>query len=102
MTQCSSVPLEQIEEVLDREVRPKLVLHGGNIRSLDCRDGLYRFQLTGQCAGCPSAMLTTESLIRTTLLEALPQLKNVVLVRGVNQELLDQAKAILRGERPCG
>ena len=55
MTQCSSVPLEQIEEVLDREVRPKLALHGGNIRSLDCRDGLYRFQLTGQCAGCPSA-----------------------------------------------
>ena len=94
--------LARIEQVLEEKVRPDLALHRGNIRSLDCRDGLYRFQLTGQCAGCPSAMLTTESLIRTTLLEALPQLKNVVLVRGVNQELLDQAKAILRGKRPCG
>lgn len=101
MTQHSSILPEEIEAVLDRDVRPNLALHGGNIRSLDCKDGVYRFQLTGQCAGCPSAMLTTENLIRSALLEALPQLKDVVLVGGVSQQLLDQAKAILRGEPPC-
>ncbi|WP_348633694.1 NifU family protein [Flavonifractor sp. AGMB03687] len=94
--------LERIEGVLEEKVRPDLALHGGNIRSLNCEDGVYRFQLTGQCAGCPSAMLTTENLIKSALLESIPELKDVVLVGGVSQDLLDQARAILRGERPCG
>ena len=94
--------LAQIEQVLEEKVRPDLALHRGNIRSLDCTDGVYRFQLTGQCAGCPSAMLTTETLIRTALMEHVPGLKDVVLVNSVSQELLDQARAILRGELPCG
>lgn len=94
--------LERIERVLEDKVRPDLALHGGNIRSLNCEDGVYRFQLTGQCAGCPSAMLTTENLIKSALLESVPELKDVVLVGGVSQDLLEQARAILRGERPCG
>ena len=61
MSEYSEI-LDRIEGVLEEKVRPNLALHGGNIRSLDCKDGVYRFQLTGQCAGCPSAMLTTESL----------------------------------------
>lgn len=94
--------LARIEAVLEEQVRPNLALHRGNIRSLDCADGVYRFQLTGQCAGCPSAMLTTETLIRTALMEQVPELKDVVLVSSVSEDLLDQARAILRGERPCG
>ena len=94
--------LEQIESVLDEKVRPQLALHGGDIQSVGLEGSVYRFRLTGQCAGCPSAMLTTENLIRSALLESIPELKDVVLVGGVSQELLDQAKAILRGERPCG
>ncbi len=89
--------LERIERVLEEKVRPDLALHGGNIRSLNCEDGVYRFQLTGQCAGCPSVMLTTENLIKSALLESVPELKDVVLVGGVSQDLLDQAKAILQG-----
>ena len=42
-------------------------------------------------------MLTTETLIKSTLLESVPELKDVVLVSGVSQELLDQARAILQG-----
>lgn len=88
--------LEQIEQVLDEKVRPQLALHGGNIRSLSCEDGVYRFRLLGQCSGCPSAYLTTESLIQETLLQAVPKLKQVVLVQQVSDDLLDQARAILR------
>ena len=92
--------LARIEEVLERDIRPVLALHGGNIRSLSCEDGVYHFQLTGQCAGCPSADLTSEEPVRSTLLEALPQLKDAVLTSNVSRELLDQARAILRGELP--
>ena len=88
--------LEQIEQVLDEKVRPQLALHGGDIRSLSCEDGVYRFRLLGQCSGCPSAYLTTETLIQETLLQAVPGLEQVVLVQQVSDDLLDQARAILR------
>ena len=88
--------LEQIEQVLDETVRPQLALHGGGIRSLSCEDGVYRFCLLGQCSGCPSAYITTESLIQETLIQAFPDLKQVVLVQQVSGDLLDQARAILR------
>ena len=92
--------LEQIEQVLDEQVRPQLALHGGDIVSVALEGGVYRFRLTGQCAGCPSAYLTTETLIREQLLRALPALSDVALEQGVSDALLDQARAILA--RPHG
>ena len=86
---------EQIESVLDEKVRPQLALHGGDIQSVGLEGSVYRFRLTGQCAGCPSAYLTTEPLIREELLSALPELADAVLEQGVSDALLDQARAIL-------
>ena len=88
--------LKQIEQVLNERIRSQLALHGGDIQSLSCEDGVYRFRLLGQCSGCPSAWLTTESLIRETLLQAVPGLERVELVQQVSDDLLDQARAILR------
>ena len=88
--------LEQIEQVLNEIIRPQLALHGGDIQSLDCEDGVYRFRLLGQCANCPSAYLTTETLIQEELLQAVPGLEQVVLGQAVSDALLDQARAILR------
>ena len=90
--------LEQIEQVLNEKIRPQLALHGGNIESLGCEDGIYRFRLLGQCSNCPSAYLTTESLIEEELLQAVPGLKQVVLVQQVSDELLAQALSILHHE----
>ena len=87
--------LKKIEAVLDAKVRPQLALHGGDIHSVSCDGGVYRFRLTGQCAGCPSADLTTETIIREELLSALPELTAVVLEQGVSDDLLAQAKALM-------
>lgn len=56
----------------------------------------YVFRLTGQCAGCPSAYLTTEELIRSTLLTEVPELREVVLEQQVSDDLLEQARRLLR------
>lgn len=87
--------LERIEQVLDGEIRPQLLLHGGGMETVHLEGGRYVFRLTGQCAGCPSAYLTTEELIRGTLLERFPQLREVVLEQGVSADLLAQAKRLL-------
>ncbi|WP_409968927.1 NifU family protein [Bengtsoniella intestinalis] len=89
----------EIETVLNEVVRPQLLLHGGGIRTIDIQDGVYRFELMGACSGCPSANLTTESLVKESLMAAIPTLKDVVLVDAVSDDLLAQAKAMLSRNR---
>ena len=90
--------MEQIEQVLNTQVRPHLHAHGGDSVSLSLTDGIYRFQFLGQCSGCPSAYLTTEQVVAEALKEALPQLvEQVILVQEVSPSLLAQARAILGG-----
>lgn len=87
--------LEKIEQVLDEKVRPELKLHHGDVEVLEFVDGLVRIRLLGQCSACPSAYITTEQLIEAELIEALPEVKQVVLVQQVSEDLLSQARALL-------
>ena len=88
---------EELETVLDQYVRPRLRDHGGGLEVLSLEDGILRFRLTGACSGCPAADLTTEELIREEVSAHIPAIRQVVLVQGTSQELIDQARAILRG-----
>ena len=92
-----SEDLKRIEEVLDEKVRPSLRAHGGEIQVDRLEDGVLYVKLLGQCAGCPSADLTTENLVEAELVQALPDLvRQVVVVQTVSDELWEQAKRILR------
>ena len=91
--------LELIERILEEKVRPQLADHGGDIKSIGCEKGIYRFQLLGRCSGCPSAYLTTESLIKEELIAAIPELKDVVLVQSVSDSLLEQARQLMKHGR---
>ncbi len=87
----------EIEGVLDQYVRPLLRAHGGDMEVLELTDdGVLRFRLRGRCVGCPAADLTTEDLIRAEVTQRLPQVRHVELVYEVSEELLQQARAILR------
>ena len=87
---------QEIEAVLDEHVRPLLRTHGGDMEVVEVEDGVVHFKLKGKCAGCPAADLTTEELIQTTLTEHLPQIKQAVLVQDISEDLLDEARAILK------
>lgn len=87
---------EQIEAVLEKEVRPALAEHQGDVVIVDYTDHVLRIRLTGQCSGCPSAQLTTEELISAKVREAIDDVQDVILVSGVSDSLIAQAKAILR------
>ena len=88
---------KRIEEVLEEKVRPSLRAHGGEIQIDHLEDGVLYVKLLGQCAGCPSADLTNETLVEAELVQALPQLvRKVVVVQTVSDELWEQAKRLLR------
>lgn len=91
----STATRAEIEGVLDTYVRPSLASHQGNV-VVDYTDKVLRIRLTGKCSGCPSAQLTTEELISATIKEHIPEIEDVILVSGVSDELITQAKAILQ------
>ena len=89
--------LNRIETVLDEKVRPALRAHGGEIAADRLEDGVLYVKLLGQCAGCPSADLTNETIVEAELTAALPDLvRKVVAVQAVSDELWEQAKRLLR------
>ena len=92
-----SEDLNRMEAVLDEKVRPALRAHGGEIEIDHLEDGVLYVKLLGQCAGCPSADLTNETLVEAELVQALPELvKKVAVIQTVSDELWEQAKRLLR------
>ena len=88
---------KRIEAVLDEKVRPSLRAHGGELEIDHLEDGVLYIKLLGQCAGCPSADLTTETLVEAELVKELPDLvEKVCVVQSVSDELWEQAKKLLR------
>lgn len=51
---------KKIEMILEKQARPYLLQHEGNVEILDYREGVLKVRLTGQCSGCPSAAVTAE------------------------------------------
>ena len=89
--------MKRIEAVLDEKVRPALRAHGGEIETDRLENGVLYVKLLGQCAGCPSADLTNETLVEAELKAALPELvEKVAVVQTVSDELWEQARRLLR------
>ena len=89
--------LKRIEAVLDEKVRPSLRAHGGEIQVDHLEDKVLYVKLLGQCAGCPSADLTNETLVAAEVVKALPELvQKVAVIQTVSDELWEQAKRLLR------
>lgn len=91
--------IKEIEKVLEEKVRPSLLAHEGNVQIVDYSGDVLKIRLTGQCSGCPSASLTTEELIKDTVMKEVPEVKDVVLVNEVSPELIDFAKKLLGRHR---
>lgn len=87
---------EKIQRVIDTSVRPHLQGHGGDIDIIDFTEGVLKFRLTGMCSNCPSSLFTAEDLVKKEVLEQVKEVKEVSLVAGVSDEMIDFAKRLLR------
>ncbi len=72
---------ERVQEVLN-QVRPALQADGGDVELVDVSDdGVVSVKLTGACGSCPMSTMTLKMGIEKTLMENLPEVKEVVQVR---------------------
>ena len=70
----------QVQEALDL-VRPALQADGGDVELVDVSDdGIVSVRLTGACGSCPMSTMTLKMGIERTLMEKIPEVKEVVQV----------------------
>lgn len=65
----SALPPErvEIEEILDRTIRPGLQSDGGDIEVVEYKDNEVKIIYQGACGGCPSSMMGTLDAIQSIL-----------------------------------
>ena len=90
---------EKIQKILDDDINVKLILHGGGASLTSCEDGIAKIEFTGACASCMSQTDTFDQVIKSTVLEKVPEIRDVVVDDSVSDELLDFARQILSGKR---
>ena len=69
---------ERVQQALDR-VRPYLGSHAGGVQYLGVFDGIAKLRLEGSCNGCPSSTVTVKLAIEGAVLEAAPEVVEVVV-----------------------
>ena len=52
--------------------------------------------MLGPCANCPSAVYEKEQIFEGELKRHIPEIKQVLIVTGVSDDLISAAKALLR------
>ncbi|MCP5107664.1 MAG: NifU family protein [bacterium] len=71
---------ERVNAVID-EVRPALEADGGGIELVDILEDnkVVLVNLTGACHGCPMSTMTIKGYVEQTLIEKVPEIKEVRL-----------------------
>lgn len=90
--------LDKIKNIIEKDIRPYLSNHYGDIEVVSYNDGYLRVRLLGQCKNCPSAQITLEEVISEKLKVCIPEIKEVILQNDISQEIYDFAKKILNKE----
>ncbi len=65
--------LIQINEVVDKYIRPALQADGGDIEIVDFRDNVLSVRLQGACSCCPHARMTLENAVGNTIRQAVSE-----------------------------
>lgn len=72
------------EKVIDviNDLRPFLMNDGGNIEFVKIEDNIVYIILQGACAACPLQPTTLKEGIEKTIINAVPEIKEVRLYQG--------------------
>jgi len=72
--------MEEVKEVIEKEIKPLLAMGSGSIELVSVEDGTVKVKLRGACAGCPMSQYTLVNFVEATLKEKIPEVKEVVAV----------------------
>lgn len=85
-----------IRTAITDRVNPILAEHFGEAELSSYVDGVVYVRLAGACGTCPSARFTVEDVIKGEIMDAVSEVKDVVLDDSVSEDILDMARNILK------
>lgn len=75
---------ERVKHILDKEVRPFLNTHGGDVELVEVNDeNVVKVRLTGACVECPGAQMTLTGMVEQTIKSRLPEIKRVEAIQTI-------------------
>lgn len=86
----------ELERFFDERIRPRISSHGGEVLIRDLDDGVLSVRLQGECLCCPAAGFSTRNWIAEELKSRFAEIRDVAVDQSVSEELLSQARAMLR------
>ncbi|MCD6543410.1 MAG: NifU family protein [Flavobacteriaceae bacterium] len=69
--------LKNIEKALE-EIRPYLIVDGGNISLISVNNNIVKVQFEGACIGCPVNQMTLKNGVEAIIKKYAPQIKEVI------------------------
>jgi len=78
MTFWESEMIRKIEALLEKEVRPALAAHGGNIEVVDYDNNKLYVKLSGGCQGCAGARATLKNGVEKLVKKYFPEVEEVI------------------------
>ena len=90
------IDYKAIEDFVKNNISPLLKEHCGGIDIESIKDDVLRLKLLGQRVSCPAAMDTFNDIIIEKINPAFPELKDIILVNDVPEDMLDMARKILK------
>ena len=82
---------ENVQEVLDDDVRPALQMDGGDIELVKVENENIYVRLVGACSTCPSSVMTMRMGVENLLREEFPSLNELVEVTDESQEAAQES-----------
>jgi len=92
--------MENVELVLD-EMRPYLIVDGGNVAVRSIDGGVVQLELQGACGTCPSSTMTMKMGLERGLREKIPEIVDVEQVAPDGPQLTEEGiEEVLEEIRP--
>jgi len=70
--------VERVQHVIRHQINPSIAGHGGAVTLVDVRDDVVYLEMQGGCQGCGMAAVTLAQGIRRILMEAMPEIRDIV------------------------
>ncbi len=70
----------EIKQILEKEIRPMLAMHLGNLDFINFENGVVSVRFQGTCKGCPLSNLTLKAGIEDILKSKVSGVKSVIAV----------------------
>src|SRR5437588_2324562 len=69
---------ERVAQVIERQINPAIAMHGGQAQLVGVEEDVAYVKLGGGCQGCGMATVTLDQGIESAILQAVPEIRQVV------------------------